>query len=130
MGLAGVMRRGGPVALLLILVPGLWMAADRWKFPPWTTVALVSLIVIAGSAWWSRALRCDASGRASVRLRASGRRTLPRPCSIPMLVRSLALRLGIALGVVALMVFKPDLAVNLVVVLAGAIIGLLVSMAT
>ena len=46
----------------------------------------------------------------------------------PMLLRSLALRMGIALGIIALMVFKPDLVVSLIVVIAGAIIGLVVSL--
>src|SRR6187551_523137 len=48
MGLVGVMRRGGPVALVVILIPGLWMAADRWHFPAWTGVALLSMLVLAG----------------------------------------------------------------------------------
>jgi hypothetical protein len=46
----------------------------------------------------------------------------------PMLLRSLALRLGIALGIIALMVFKPDMVVSLIVVIAGAVIGLIGSM--
>ncbi len=129
MGLIGVMRKGGPVALLLILVPGLWMAADRWNLPAWTMVALVSMIVLAG-------IGIVATGGAMRRLgpqigQAQGTwsPSLAQAVRDPMLVRSLALRLGLGLGIVAVMVFKPDLVASLVAVVAGAVIGLLVSIA-
>src|SRR5262249_34001683 len=108
MGLIGVMRRGGPVALLLILVPGLWMAADRWHFPAWTTVALISAVVLAG-------IGIVVTGGVMRRLgpriaQAQGwSEELTAAVRDVTLLRSLTARLGLALGIVAVMVFKPDL---------------------
>jgi hypothetical protein len=128
MGLVGIMRRGGPVALLVILVPGLWMASDRWSLPAWTMVALVSMLLLAG-------IGIVVTGGVMRRLgprigQAQGVWSPELTLAVrdPMLVRSLALRLGLALGIVTLMVFKPELVVSLVAVVVGAIIGLLASM--
>jgi hypothetical protein len=129
MGLVGIMRKGGPLALLLILVPGLWMAADRWHVPAWTMVALVSMFVLAG-------IGIVLTGAAMRRLVPQVRQAqggwspaLTQAVRDPMLVRSLGLRLGLGLGIVAVMVAKPDLFASLVAVVVGGIIGLLVSIA-
>ncbi len=91
-------------------------------------VALVAMIVLAG-------IGIVVTGGAMRRLgpqigRAQGvwSPELAQAVRDPMLVRSLTVRLGLALGIVAVMVFKPDLVASLVAVLVGAIIGLLVSM--
>lgn len=128
MGLIGIMKRGGPVALLLIVVPGLWMAMDRWEVPAWTMVALASMVVLA-------ALGIIVTGSAMRRLgprvgqaRGVWSADLATAVRDPMLVRSLALRLGIAVGIVTVMVFKPDLVASLVAVVAGAVVGFVASL--
>jgi hypothetical protein len=128
MGLAGIMRKGGPIALVVILIPGLWMAADRWKFPAWTMVALASMIALAviGMVVTGAAMR--GLGPRLGKAQGIWSPDLAQAVLDPMLLRSLALRLGIALGIIALMVFKPDMVVSLIVVIAGAVIGLIWSM--
>jgi hypothetical protein len=129
MGLIGVMRRGGPIALLLILVPGLWMAADRWNMPAWTLVALVSALLLAGIGMVVTGGVMRRLGPRIGQAQGVWSPELTEAVRDPMLLRSLALRLGMALGIVAVMVFKPDLVGSLVAVVAGAVIGLLVSLA-
>jgi hypothetical protein len=129
MGLVGVMRRGGPVALVVILIPGLWMTADRWNFPAWTGVALLSMLVLAGIGMVVTGGVMRRLGPRIAQAPGGWSAELTEAVRDATLVRSLALRLGLALGIVALMVFKPDLVGSLIVVAASAVIGLLVSLA-
>ena len=128
MGLMGVMRKGGPIALVVILVPGLWMAADRWHFPAWTGVALLSMVVLAG-------IGIVVNGGVMRRLgpRIGQAQAWSDELTVAVrdvtLLRSLGLRLGLALGIVAVMVFKHELVGSLVAVIGGALIGLAASFA-
>jgi peroxiredoxin len=93
-----IARRIGPPSMGLLLVPGVAMALTRWNFPAWPAVALggMSLMVAVG-------------------LLLSRRPTLA--------VTSVEVRLAIALGIVALMVFKPDLVSSLIVLVATISLG-------
>ena len=121
------MRKGGPIALVVILIPGLWIRGRRRNFPAWTMVALASMIALAaiGMVVTAAAMR-----RLGPRGKAQGiwSADLAQAVLHPMLLRSLALRLGIALGIIALMVFKPDMVVSLICHRGRAIIGLIGSM--
>jgi hypothetical protein len=128
-GLMRVMPTGAPVALLLIVGAGLWMAWDRWSIPAWTMIALAAVVVmvVAGMVVTGGVMRRlgprigQAQGVWSPELAGAVRD--------PMLVRSLALRVGLAIAIVAVMVFKPDLVSSLVAVIAGGVIGLAASLA-
>jgi len=91
-------RRIGAPSMALLVVPGLAMALTRWHFLSWPAVALLGMAVMV-----------------LVGLLLSRR---------PMLaVASAEVRLAIALGIVALMVFKPDLVSSLIVLVAATSVG-------
>jgi peroxiredoxin len=87
-------RRIGPPSMALLLVPGLAMTLAHWNFLAWPAAALVGML-----------------GMVAVGLLLSRWPTLA--------VLSVELRLAIALGIVALMVFKPNL-LSSVIALAAA----------
>lgn len=129
MGLMAIMRRGGPVAFLLILLPGLWMALDRWDTPAWTMVALVAMIVLAGIGIVMTGAAMRRLGPRMGQAQGAWSGELGQAARDPMLVRSLGLRVGLGLGIVAVMVFKPDAVASLVAVVVGALVGLGASLA-
>lgn len=123
----GIPRRLGPASMLLILVPGVGMAATRWATAGWTAVGLVSLVGLAllGAVGTGRTVRSIAiliGGDADV-LAPAVRERLARP----KLLVSLWSQAGLALGVVAVMVLKPDLVASGATVTvcsaAGALVG-------
>jgi len=84
--------------MALLLVPGLGMALARWTFLAWPTAALLGML-----------------GIVAVGLLSSRRPTVA--------VLSVEVRLAIALGIVALMVFKPDLCSSLTLLVAATAVG-------
>jgi peroxiredoxin len=91
-------RRIGPPFMAVIVVPGVAMALTRWNFLAWPAAALLGMAgMIAASLLLSR-----------------------RPTQAAL---SVELRIAIALGIVALMVFKPDLWSSLLVLVGAAILG-------
>jgi hypothetical protein len=91
-------RRIGPPSMALLFVPGLAMALTRWNFLAWPAVALLGMAMMVAVGLLLR--------------------------NRPMLaVVSVEVRIAIALGNVALMVFKPDLLSSLIVLIAVSSIG-------
>jgi hypothetical protein len=91
-------RRIGPPSMAVIVIPGVAMAFTSWNFLAWPAAALLGMagIIAAGlvlSRWPAHA------------------------------VLSVELRIAIALGIVALMVFKPDLMSSLLVLVGAVILG-------
>jgi hypothetical protein len=96
-------RRIGAPSMALLFVPGLAMALMRWNFLAWPAVALLGMAVMVAIGLLVR--------------------------SWPMLsVVSVEVRLAIALGIVAVMVFKPDVLSSLIVLIAVSSIGAGVSL--
>jgi len=91
-------RRIGPPSMALLLVPGFAMAPTRWNVLAWPAAALLGMAAIV-----------------AVGLLLSRWPTLA--------VTSVEVRLATALGIVALMVFKPDLLSSLIVLVAATGIG-------
>ena len=128
LGVLRPLRRLGPGALLLILVSGLYMASSRWGFGTWPAVALGGIAVLF-------ALGAVLTGGTMRRLGpAIGREPGPghSPETLTLLARStpivsLWLRTALALGIVALMAFKPNLVSGVMILVTSALIGLGIS---
>jgi AhpC/TSA family len=127
LGVMAPARRLGPLAMALILVPGLALALGRWAFAGWPAAALVGMagIVLVGLLLTGPALRAI-----DLALRDPASALSPRALErlrTPRTVQALWIRTALGLGVVALMVYKPDLVSSLVVLAASALLGLGVS---
>jgi hypothetical protein len=144
-GLTQIAGRLFPVAFVLILVGGLYMAGDSWSFgDPWIVVALVSLVILGvlGGGVVGRTLGSvgqalagaapgahvpgDANAGAAVPGRAAGAPEFVVRASTSLRAPTMALT-GVAIGVLWLMTNKPGWAVSIAVVaglgLVGAVIG-------
>jgi hypothetical protein len=111
----------GPLSLLLLLVPGIYMATVGWAWRPWLRVAFFTfvLIVVLGATISRR--RLSAVGKA---LPGEDRRLssdLERHVRDPLLATSFVLRAMLSLGIVALMTIKPELTTSLGII-GGAIV--------
>ena len=118
------LRLVGPAALLLILVPGLYLAATIETGGGWIAAGLIGFLAIGilGGAVTGRRMRVVGPTLG----RAHG--PLDREATLashdPALATSYALRLALALGIVWLMTVKPDFVPSLVVLGAAAVLGL------
>jgi hypothetical protein len=107
----------GPLSALGVLIPGLYMTAASWGWVAWIVVALVSWLAIAvlGAVNGFRMVAFERSKALLTEIRH------------PMFLISWTTRVGIAMGVVFLMNFKPPVlaAVSTIVLAtaAGAALG-------
>ena len=99
----------GPLSAVLILVPGLYMAASSWGWKAWIVVGVTGWVLIAvlGALTGVMLLR----GRLS-----------PRQAAV-----SWSARVGMAAGIVFVMTVKPGALVSAVAVVAGALVATLLS---
>ena len=130
LGVLGSLRVIGPVALVTILIPGLYMAATSAGWEGWNILALVAMVVMAALGAASNASRMPAIGRSIGPLRGP----LPPEARARLRDRivwaSILTRIGIGLGIVLLMTLKPDLVGSAVALVAFALAGAAVAIAT
>jgi hypothetical protein len=122
-----------PVALLMVLASGLFMAADFWSFTtPWVVVAIAGVIVMGGIGGSAQGRYFAAIGR-TARATEDG----PVPQSLSELIAAPALWVSVAapdvgtLGILWTMAIKPGWTGSIVAVagmaMLGAIAGYIVS---
>lgn len=101
----------GPVALVLILVPGFYMMKVQWGWAGWVVVGIVAyaLIAAAGAFTGINVMRGAMHRRAAL--------------------ASWLVRAGLALGVVFDMTVKPELMPALIAVVIGAACGAIAALA-
>ncbi len=114
----------GEIGLVIILIPGIYMAAVAWRTAAWVAVGFVALIMIgaiggAMSGKKIRAMKDDASKLRDITPEFR-KRTLDNSLGL-----SIRLRTFIILGVVFMMTVKPTLAVSLIVLIISVILGFL-----
>jgi len=129
LGLLRLLRVVGPLSLLLILVPGLYLAATITAGGGWIAAGLIGFLAIGilGGAVTGRRMATvgPTLGRANGPLGdVEAKMTHDRP-----LTTSFIIRLALALGIVWLMTVKPDFVPSLVVLGGSAILGLVASRA-
>jgi len=119
------LRIVGPLSLLLILVPGLYLAATIDSGGGWIAAGLIGFVAIGilGGAVTGRRMAVvgPTLGRAQGTLDSQA----TRASHDLALATSYALRLALALGIVWLMTLKPDFVLSLVVLGAAAVLGLI-----
>ncbi len=119
----------GPPAIGLVLVTGLYLMVVSWGPAAWILVSLGSMLAIA---LLGGVLTGVPMARITAELeRATGSVTpeLRRSVRNPILMVSIATRIGITIGVVFLMVLKPALLTALLTIALGAGVGALAGMA-
>jgi hypothetical protein len=112
----------GPLALVLLLIPGLYMATT-WHWLPWLRVAFMTLIAIfvLGGVLTRRRLS------ALVKMLPSGEQRLSldveRQIHHPVLRVSLGIRAFLTVGILILMTTKPPLLASIGVIALAAAVG-------
>ena len=109
-----------------ILLPGLYMTFTRWSITaPWITISLLLLIVmnILGILINSRRLGAIASA-AQAASSITPASDLSRLINSPVLFTSCTTGGVVGLGIVCLMVGKPNLIASLVIIVVSALLGL------
>lgn len=121
MRIASGVRGVSGAALATLLVSGFYMTATVWGGVAWIAVALGAMVLMA-------ALGAALSG---VRMAAIGRAVENGPLAPvpdPLLWVSIQIRVAIALGIVFLMTFKPDLTGSLLAIAVAAVLGLVAAL--
>lgn len=106
----------GPLGLLLVLAPGVYLAKTVWAFvPTWIHVGFLVVVVVALTGGLL-------TGRTIVALRHDGATALAGKDSVA-LVLSFGLRAGLLVGALLMMAAKPDAVVDAALVVGGAVVG-------
>jgi hypothetical protein len=125
-GLLALPRRMGPIAMVITLGAGVWLMITGWRYQPWIAAAFAGMIMMAvvGGIVSMREMR-----RLRVALAAESGATLSdafrEARSSTALIASLRLRIGIGIGIIALMTTKPDGVHSSLVLAAGVLAGLI-----
>jgi hypothetical protein len=117
----------GPISLLLLLAPGMYMATTTWAWASWIRVSFVVLLVMAGlgaGVTRQRLTRIQSSLENDDRPLGAGVERLVRD---PLLHASFALRAMLALAVVLIMSLKPDLTTALTCVTGAVLVAAAIS---
>jgi len=126
----GSMRVIGPVALVTVLVPGLYMAATSAGWQAWNILALAAMVVMAALGAASNAARMPAIGRSIGPLRGQVSPEARARLRDPIVWSSILIRIGIGLGIVLLMTLKPDAFGAIVALVVFAVAGAALALAT
>ncbi len=121
MRIATGVRGLSSASLATLLVSGLYMAATVWGGVAWIAVALGAMVLMAVLGVALTGPRMAAIGRA-----AENGPLAPVPH--PLLWVSIKTRVAIALGIVFLMTFKPDLNGSLLTIAVAAVLGLVAAL--
>jgi hypothetical protein len=119
----GSIRVIGPLALVTILVPGLYMAATGTGWQGWNVAALVAMVVMAALGAASNAARMPGIGRSIGPLRGALPAEARGRLRDPFVWSSIQIRAGIALGIVLNMTVKPETFAAVLALTAFALLG-------
>lgn len=119
----GSIRVIGPLALVTILVPGLYMAATSTGWQGWNVAAIAAMLVMAALGAASNATRLPGIGRSIGPLRGALPPEARARLRDPLVWSSVQIRIGIALGIVLNMTVKPDALGAVLALVAFALLG-------
>ena len=112
----------GPISILLILIPGIYMMAVVWKNASWIIIAFIGMILLAiiGGAVTGRKMKAI-NKIVSDENNVSGElRSLLNNNS---LILSLKIRTAVFLGIIYLMTVKPSLTGSIVTLIVSVFLG-------
>jgi hypothetical protein len=121
------MRAIGPVSLILLLVPGIYMAATNWAGARWPWIGLIAMALLP-------ALGAPSGIRLARIQRALAAESGPLGAAVqqelrdPFLQLSVRVRVAVLLGIVYLMTTKPDVAGAATAIAAAAAMGVVWSL--
>jgi hypothetical protein len=121
--LARINRVAGPVSLVALLIAGLYMAVTRWGGTGWTTVGLLSLLLIAALGAFS-GIRLDRTRQSLANQTGTLPTSFQERVHQPWFSLSIQVRTALLLAVVYLMVAKPDLNASLMIAGLAVVLGL------
>jgi hypothetical protein len=127
LSLTAVQQWAGPASLGSLLIAGLYMAITRWGGQGWIIVAFIALLLIAGlGAMNGIPLR----GLEKTPAEQTGRLSpdVQRQLRNPLFILSLHARACIILGVVWLMVEKPDVLAAALILSVAVLVGIVSSL--
>jgi hypothetical protein len=121
MRIASGVRGVSGVSLATLLVSGFYMTATVWGGVAWIAVTLGAMVLMAVLGAVLSGPRLAAMGRAVENGALA-------PVPHPLLWVSMQIRVAIALGIVFLMTFKPDLNGSLLAIAVAAVLGLVAAL--
>ncbi len=123
MGIFKNARRVGIVSMLTIVLTGVYSMLTEWGLVAWIIVSLGSFVLIAVLSLVVSGPRMAVIGRALATEKRPTPQTFHNLASHPLLWISIHTRVAIALGVVFLMLAKPDYGGSLLIIGIAAAIG-------
>ncbi|MGE5221376.1 MAG: hypothetical protein ACM3PY_03000 [Omnitrophica WOR_2 bacterium] len=124
MGILKGVRKVGFASMLTTVITGIYMTLTGWGGAAWILVTLGSLVLVIALAQALTGPRMAAIGRALVTERGVFSRTYHNLANHPLLWISIQTRAAIALGIVFLKVFRPDLAGSLIAIGVAIVLGI------
>ncbi len=121
MRIASGVRGVSGAALATLLVSGIYLTATVWGGVAWIAVALGAMVLMAVLGAALSGPRMAAIGRAVEHGPLA-------PVPDPLLWVSMQTRVAVALGIVFLMTFKPDLNGSLLTIAVAAVLGLIAAL--
>ncbi len=115
--------RLGPLSLALILISGFYMMLTTLGWMAWIIGALVAMVVIGVIGGVVGGPRVAAVGKVAAQESGPVSAALRQRLNDPLLSISMQVRTAIALGIVFLMVVKPDPAGTLITLVIAALVG-------
>ena len=121
MRIAAGVRGVSGASLATLLLSGLYLTATVWGGVAWIAVALAAMVLLA-------VLGAALSGPRMAAIGQVVEHGPLAPVPDPLLWVSMQTRLAVALGIVFLMTFKPDLNGSLVTIAVAAVLGLVAAL--
>ena len=122
MGNLMILRKAHPIALILILIPGIYMMVDIWKGAAWIIVAFICMVAMAilGNAVTGK--RMMQIGK-SLQNNAVDMNEVRNKFNQKILLNSIWIRTAIGVAIIFLMTDKPALTGSIITVAVATVAG-------
>ncbi len=124
LGVRGWVMRLGPTSLVLILLSGFYMVVTTWGWVSWIVVALAALVLIAIIGATLTGVPMGTIQKAAAAESGPLSPALRQRLNDPRLWISIQTRTAIALGIVFLMVIKPEWVGSSITIGIAVLLGL------
>src|SRR6266700_5613661 len=108
-GIYSVLRWVGRISMIVLLLPGFYMASVAWREARWASVALGSVVLLALIGGTVSGIRINRLKKLLVGAQSDMNSDLLGRARDPLMTISLHVRTAIIAAAAAMMTFKPDL---------------------